>query len=403
MKKILVLLLSSVLLVSVFTACSVPTTSVDSTGNYDTTQQVAIDMSDLVLAKPESYSMLRRDYLTDKGKEIYDGLYDAALNFEEYVYVDKNNDFDFDTIFDKFNQIFSYYVLLDHPEIFWTEGGFEHAASYVNERNETVYTFPIVYGCQQSEIENLKSELDTQVNQMFSEIPDGSDYEKALWVYEWIMEKTVYIDRPFLSLGQNLDYSIYNLFINGKSNCNGYSKALSYILNKLSIPCTIAVGECDDGQLHAWNIIQLDDGCYHLDSTWDDRYNQYSLSDTIESYGHAYFCVNDNDIYKSRKLVDYFYAPKCKSDKYNYFIYNNLYFDSVNDETFDKAISFCVENSKNSVELKFADQTLLSEAKNYMNNENSNLFDLLQARGYDFGLNVSYGAIDEMNVLYICS
>lgn len=204
MKKILVLLLSSVLLVSVFTACSVPTTSVDSTGNYDTTQQVAIDMSDLVLAKPESYSMLRRDYLTDKGKEIYDGLYDAALNFEEYVYVDKNNDFDFDTIFDKFNQIFSYYVLLDHPEIFWTEGGFEHAASYVNERNETVYTFPIVYGCQQSEIENLKSELDTQVNQMFSEIPDGSDYEKALWVYEWIMEKTVYIDRPFLSLVKTL-------------------------------------------------------------------------------------------------------------------------------------------------------------------------------------------------------
>lgn len=400
MKK-LISFVVCILLAFPITACSSSVLLEESTDSTDTTQQVTIDMSDLVLDEPESYSMLRRDYLTDKGKEIYDGLYEAALNFEKYVYVDTNNDFDSDTVLEKFNQILSYYVLLDHPEIFWTEGGFEFTSSYVNENDETVYNIPIMYGCQQSEVEGLQSELDAEVEKILGAIPDGNDYEKTLWTYEQIMDNTIYIDRPFLSLGQNLNYSMYNLFVNGKSNCNGYAKALSYILNRLSIPCTIAIGECDDGQLHAWNIIQLDDEYYHLDATWDDRYNQYSLSGTTESYGHAYFCVNDNDIYKSRNLVDYFYTPKCESDKYNYFIYNNLYFEEVNDKAFDKAIAFYVNNNKSSVELKFANKELLSQASAYIEDENSNLYDLLQSNGFDAGLDFYYGSVEEMNVLFI--
>lgn len=400
MKKIVSFLICIAILFS-FTACSSSDTTTDSSNDTDTTQQLNINMSDLVKTSSYSDSMTRRDYLTDKGKEIYDGLYDAVINCEEYVYIDKNNEFDFDTIYDKFNQVLSYYVLLDHPEIFWTEGGFDHASSYVNDNSETVYTFPIAYGCQQSEIENSKLELDTQVDNLLNEIPDGSDYEKTLWVYEWIMNKTIYIDRPFLNLGDNLDYSMYNLFVNGRSNCNGYSKAISYVLNKLNIPCTIAVGECEDGQLHAWNIIQLDDGYYHLDATWDDRYNKYTLNGSTESYTHSYFCVNDNDIYKSRKLVDYFYVPKCESEKYNYFIYYDLYFDVVNDEAFDKAIAFCVENNKSSVELKFANEDLLSQATDYIEDENSNIYNLLMDNGSDISMSFYYGSVDDMNVLII--
>lgn len=155
-KKILLLTLSAILIFLLFSACSVSTFSADATTNSEAEPAAAVmDMSDLVLNTPESYSLQRRDYLTNKGKEIYDGLYDAALNFKEYVYVDTNNDFSSDTIFNKFNQILSYYVLLDHPEIFWTEGSFDHATSHVNENNETVYTFPIVYGCLQSEVKNF--------------------------------------------------------------------------------------------------------------------------------------------------------------------------------------------------------------------------------------------------------
>lgn len=73
----------------------------------------------------------------------------------------------------------------------------------------------------------------------------------------------------------------------------------------------------------------------------------------------------------------------------------------VNDETFDKAIAFAADNNKYSVELKFTDEKLLSQASAYIEEENSNLYNLFQSNGVETGLNFYYGSIEDMNVIYL--
>ncbi len=46
-------------------------------------------------------------------------------------------------------------------------------------------------------------------------------------------------------------------------------------------------GKAGDG-LHAWNLVQVDDEWYHLDTTWNDP-----LPDRPNEVGYDYFLVSD--------------------------------------------------------------------------------------------------------------
>lgn len=398
MKKFLCITLIIIFSVS-FISCSNNSNASSKTSTLNFNEEEQVDISEFVLNNPEICGLCRRDYLTDKGKEIYDGLYDSVLNFEDYIYVCKDEIKSLEDYAEKFNIILSYYVLIDHPELFWTEGGFAYINSNKNENDETQLKFQLSFGCKKEEVERYKSEINEKINEIISDIPDKSNYEKVLYVYDWIMNNTIYLDRPMISASKNLDYSIYNLFINGKSNCNGYSKAFSLIMDKLGIPCTIAVGECNDSVLHGWNIIELDNKYYHLDSTWDDKYNKYSFSNSNQYISHAYFCVTDEEIYQSRQLINDFYVPECNSNEYNYYIYNNLYFSELNDDVFKKAIEFSENNSTDIVEMKFSNKQILDEAIDYIKDENSSFKNILSNSKYKNRVNISYGSIDDANVL----
>ncbi len=400
MKKYISIILI-VLLSFCVSSCSSDFYSSEHAISSNRTEKDIVDMSGLVLKNNNEYPLCRRDYLTDEGKKIYDGLYNSVMNFDDYIYVCKDNVENLEDYADKFNTILSYFVLIDHPEIFWTEGGFVYVSSNKSENNETQLKFQLLFGCKKEDVKRYNSEINAKVNSIINNCPNKSDFEKVLYVYNWIMNNTIYLDRPMISASKNLDYSIYNLFINGKSNCNGYSKAFSLIMNKLGIPCTIAVGECNDGGLHGWNIIELDNEYYHLDATWDDKYYKYSFSDSAEHISHAYFCVTDDEIYQSRQLINDFYVPLCNADKYNYFIYNNIYFTEFNDDVFKNAFDFCTKNGMDTVEIKFSSNELLTEAIKYIKDEDSSFQEILNNSKFKKNLNISYSSVDEMNVLCI--
>ena len=42
------------------------------------------------------------------------------------------------------------------------------------------------------------------------------------------------------------------------------------MLNALGIRCDIQVGECTNGEGHAWNLVELDGNWYQMDITWND-------------------------------------------------------------------------------------------------------------------------------------
>lgn len=69
-------------------------------------------------------------------------------------------------------------------------------------------------------------------------------------------------------------YNIYGALVNNKCVCEGYAKALKYILDGMGIESCIVIGKATnytgESENHAWNYVKVNDAWYAVDATWDD-------------------------------------------------------------------------------------------------------------------------------------
>ena len=130
-----------------------------------------------------------------------------------------------------------------------------------------------------------------------------SDYEKALWLHDYLTMNARY----------DYTYSYYSadgVLARGTGVCDSYSKAYEMLLNEVGIEC-----ERLTGGGHAWNAAKLDGVWTQIDPTWDDPNNS---SGPVSGYEqHLYFGLPD-----SVMQIDHSYTPRhaCTGYDNNYFI-----------------------------------------------------------------------------------
>jgi uncharacterized repeat protein (TIGR02543 family) len=110
----------------------------------------------------------------------------------------------------------------------------------------------------------------------------NSDIEKVLRVHDYINNVG--------EIQESMNRSITELLLNGGGLCAEYSNTTELLLTMLGIE-TMVIG----GEGHAWNVVYIDDECYHMDGFWD------------EEYGYDYFMISDNKIesYRSGPMFDW--------------------------------------------------------------------------------------------------
>jgi hypothetical protein len=89
--------------------------------------------------------------------------------------------------------------------------------------------------------------------------------------------------------------------------CEAFAEAFTYILNRLGVGNPITVigmagsGGGDGSGGHAWNLVQLGDDYYYVDSTWDNRDNlkpdsvNYDEGNRFNSLYYKYFLVGSGN------------------------------------------------------------------------------------------------------------
>ena len=351
------------------------------------------DINDLVV---DRHKLVRRENLNDEGKRIYDELYEAVSTHSSFVYYDNNSYSDErnDILGDIFNDILSYYVLTDHPELFWTQGGFEISA--VNTASGAEYTYNVTYDCDKNKIPQYEKEIQAKAEEIISSVPNANNYEKALWVHDWIVDNTTYDNDVSWIIGEDKSFgaSIYSLLVKGRSNCNGYSKTYKYLMDMLGIPCTVIAGTCTDGVLHGWNVIEFDGECYQIDATWDDPIG------VRQAVHHNYFCITDEEMYKSRTVMDCISTPICTASKYNYYVYYGIFASEINSEVLDKAVKLYKEKENDYIELKLASSQMMDEAVKYIT-ENEEFDVVLRDNGFKGSTSINYSKYDDTFVVEV--
>ena len=273
-------------------------------------------------------------------------------------------------------------VLMDHPEIFYTDG--YSFVKYTLGDEVKKITFKGTYTCSQEEKERKETEIEKAALNMLTGIrADATDYEKVKYVYETIINHTEY------DMGAEDNQNIYSVFLNKASVCQGYAKAVQYLLTKLNVPSALVIGTVENGEGHAWNLVKINNKYYYLDATWGDASYLFHLNEDRQevqntpAINYDYLCVTTEEILRTHSLSALVPLPVCDSLENNYYVREGAYFTEVNSRQLEQLIERYKAEERESVTLKCADDDiyqqmadeLLSEQKifKYLNGENNSI------------------------------
>ena len=122
-----------------------------------------------------------------------------------------------------------------------------------------------------------KTNLQSLKDIMKSKTEKLSQKEKSFVLFLWICQNIEYDAQSYFA-GKNVDCTPEGVFRNGKTVCSGYARlfkdiALYLGLNVLCVHCYAKGVGYEPGQKmtstdHEYNVINLDNKWYHIDSTW---------------------------------------------------------------------------------------------------------------------------------------
>lgn len=217
----------------------------------------------------------------------------------------------------------------DYPEIFWL--GDRYSAVTVTDGSKV--SLGLLKDLDEEDIPAMAAELEAAVDEIVSSVPDGSDYDKVLYVHDYIADNTKYdydnVDKP----NNGLWHTSYGCLVNGSAVCEGYAEAFTLIMNRLGIESGICTGSN-----HAWNYVNIGGKYYWVDITWDDM-GSYGRDYQAE---HCYFLINSDMLLRTRN-IDWTqgYFPDCDSLDENYFVKNGAYFTEYNRDDVINYIESC--------------------------------------------------------------
>ena len=184
------------------------------------------------------------------------------------------------------------------------------------------------YFCNKDQIDTYNGRVSECVSNIVYQLDlmNASEEEKLKRVHDYMAKNIVY-DHEALQVSK-VDrlvaaHSIIGFFAKQRAVCEGIAKAAKLLLNTVDMKCIYVMGKSSlekHGE-HGWNIVKVNGRPYHIDFTWDVanskngiiNYDYYNLPEAAILLDHS----------------DFTGVPQCTSWDDNYFVKENMFFDSM--------------------------------------------------------------------------
>lgn len=309
-------------------------------------QEVSVEEE--ILAIHYYYGLLSE---TEKG--IYQEIYQGMKDREDEIYIHCGDA-------EQANRILGE-VLRDYPDFFWCDGGVSSTSYEQGDEGEPYTIVSPEYNCSAEEQQLRQQQIDEVSNGVLQGISmEASDYEKILYVYEYIVNSVEYdLEAPD-------NQNIYSSLVGKQSVCAGYSKAAQYLLKRLGISAIYVTGTANGSNSHAWNLVQCGGEYYHVDTTWGDPVYQTSEGEKApqwENISYDYMCCNDEEIYRTHQADIEYPLPACTGMTWNYYVVNGMYYDSYDADTALNALNSAIYEKRNPTIFKYFDEAGYQQAR----------------------------------------
>ena len=261
--------------------------------------------------------------LDEEKQKIYLEVYDALSGLKSGVPLSTVDKSVLDVVFAC--------VMNDHPELFYVEG--YQYTEYTLGSTTTGITFSGTYSMTSVQMQQTGQMIEQKLEACFQDVPLNEDeYSTVKYLYEWIINNTEY-DKT-VDNNQN----ICSVFLEGRSVCQGYAKAMQYMLQRAGIQCLLVTG-FTNGERHGWNLVRVNGAYYYLDPTWGDAsYASGSSGSAAGGFAPAinydYFLVTTDEITRTHSIEKVVELPQCISVDDNYFVREGLYFEDYDEGKF---------------------------------------------------------------------
>lgn len=276
---------------------------------------------------------LRNSLLNNKEQIIYDILYDGMINNKTTIKLSSvpgnfNSQADMKEMLS--NAVYS--VLRDHPQLFMYSGAYTYEFSNTLSISSVVMEFKTIMSV--NDAQEKQKEIDKVVNDLITKMTELDEYNKSKYIYTYLAQNTTYQE------SENA-HNMYGCLVEGISVCEGYAEAYSYIMQKCGMDVAYISGT-GKGELHAWNIIKIDNAWYHIDCTWGDPL--IDIEDPEEKRLHvdySYLHLTTDSILINHTIDEFCKnIPVCTSIAANYYVKEASYLTDYS----DKALADIINN-----------------------------------------------------------
>lgn len=231
--------------------------------------------------------------LSDTQQELYQDLLEGISGVESSFPVANSS---WEDLWEAYEAVY-----WDHEELWWLTGTLR--SSGANAEPE--------YLVDPSQIAGMQAEIDVQANAILEQCPGGSSYDKARYVYQWLVNNVDYQD------GCYGNQCIYSALVRRQSVCAGYARASQYLLTRLGVETIYTLGTID-GVSHAWTMVRLGNDWYHMDVTYGDPIVYDEWGNRIPTLDGSnmnwnYFCRDDSFMLQDHVIDTNYAYPACQA------------------------------------------------------------------------------------------
>ena len=238
----------------------------------------------------------------------------------------------------------------DNPHLFYIGSTYSYKGYHAGSADYYT-TFTLVYTMNASERAAAASLLEEKVNALLTQAQQlPSQFEKQLYLHDQLLAACRYdhaaaeSERPMLEYPQA--FTAYGALVEGKAVCEGYSRALQLLLNRVGMECTLVSGtDLTSGIAHMWNMVTVDGRNYHVDATWNDR-------DDLPR--HVFFNLTSSEIERTHSLDnENIGVDTCVSTQAGYYRYTKRFIDDYQKSRIVEAVAEEIRSGATWVELQF--------------------------------------------------
>lgn len=163
------------------------------------------------------------------------------------------------------------------------------------------------------DIRNILRRIDVKARQIRS-----NEFRLEKFLHDSVVKSVAYDYDSLQKTDCFNAHSIVGAFLDKKAVCEGIAKAFKLLCNEYAMKCIVVLGKADPNgdfsgtSYHAWNLVKVGNGSYHVDVTWDNMFDT-----GLEHISYDYFNVTTEDIAKDHQPLGK--LPICTDVGLNYF------------------------------------------------------------------------------------